>query len=303
MSLRLSVALTSSHPEVAPRVAAAQAIERARAANRAGLDGLFVGDHHATSTPYLQNVPFLGRLLAEWDDRPAGCLFLLPLWNPVLVAEQVATLATIAAGRFVLQTGLGGSERDSTAMGVDHRKRPSMFEEGLGIIRRLLAGETVDAVGRYSFRGARISPIPPEPVDVWVGDSATVGIERAARLGDGFLAAPYLRAEAADQAAQYVAACASVGREPGTVALRRDVYVAASQDEARTVREQTIATGYRGMPVDALAIGTVDQVAESFRAFGELGYTEIVVRHLVNDQRRVLDSYERLGEVRRLIRA
>ncbi|HEX2564828.1 MAG TPA: hypothetical protein VHK25_12975 [Acidimicrobiales bacterium] len=31
----------------------------------------------------------LGRLLAEWGDRPAGALYLLPLWNPVLVAEQV----------------------------------------------------------------------------------------------------------------------------------------------------------------------------------------------------------------------
>ena len=47
----------------------------------------------------------------------------------------------------------------------------------------------------------------------------------------------------------------------------------------------------------------MEQVAESFRAFGELGYTEIVVRHLVNDQQRVLDSYERLGEVRRMIQA
>jgi hypothetical protein len=40
-----------------------------------------------------QNTPMLGRLLAEWSDRPAGALFLLPLWNPVLVAEQVGTLA------------------------------------------------------------------------------------------------------------------------------------------------------------------------------------------------------------------
>jgi hypothetical protein len=46
-----------------------------------------------------QNTPMLGRLLAEWSDRPAGALFLLPLWNPVLVAEQVGTLAAIAAGR------------------------------------------------------------------------------------------------------------------------------------------------------------------------------------------------------------
>jgi hypothetical protein len=37
----------------------------------------------------------LGRLLAEWGEAPAGCLFLLPLWHPVLVAEQIGTLTPI----------------------------------------------------------------------------------------------------------------------------------------------------------------------------------------------------------------
>lgn len=47
-------------------------IERAAAARRSGLHSLFVGDHHATANPYYQNVPILGRLLAEWGDAPAG---------------------------------------------------------------------------------------------------------------------------------------------------------------------------------------------------------------------------------------
>ena len=62
-----------------------------------GLDSLFVGDHHNVPVPYYQNVAILGRLLAEWDTRPAGALFLLPLWHPVLLAEQIGTLASIAA--------------------------------------------------------------------------------------------------------------------------------------------------------------------------------------------------------------
>jgi alkanesulfonate monooxygenase SsuD/methylene tetrahydromethanopterin reductase-like flavin-dependent oxidoreductase (luciferase family) len=78
-------------------------VERAAAAAAAGLDSLFVGDHHATGpVAYYQNSVILGRLLAEWSDRPAGALYLLPAWNPVLVAEQVGTLAALAAGPFVL---------------------------------------------------------------------------------------------------------------------------------------------------------------------------------------------------------
>ena len=56
-------------------------------------------------------------MLAEWGDGPAGALYLLPLWNPVLVAEQAATLACIAKGRFILQCGLG-DRRQAKAMGV-----------------------------------------------------------------------------------------------------------------------------------------------------------------------------------------
>ena len=67
-------------------------IERAAAAHRAALASLFVGDQHVSPTPYYQNTPMLGRLLAEWGEAPAGCLFLLPLWHPVLVAEQIGTL-------------------------------------------------------------------------------------------------------------------------------------------------------------------------------------------------------------------
>ena len=82
-------------------------IERAAAARRAALDTLFVGDQHVSPTPYYQNTPILGRLLAEWGEAPAGCLFLLPLWHPVLVAEQIGTLAAIARGPFIMQCGLG----------------------------------------------------------------------------------------------------------------------------------------------------------------------------------------------------
>ena len=83
----------------------------ARGRGDAGLDSLFVGDHHNVPVPYYQNVPMLGRLLAEWDDRPAGALFLLPLWHPVLLAEQIGTLASIAAGPFIMQCAVGGGAR------------------------------------------------------------------------------------------------------------------------------------------------------------------------------------------------
>src|ERR1700730_906009 len=106
--MRIGISLTSNHPDVKDsRQGARWMIERAAAANPAALDSLFVGDQHVSPTLYYQNTPMLGRLLAEWGKAPAGCLFLLPLWHPVLVAEQIGTLAAIAQGPFIMQCGLG----------------------------------------------------------------------------------------------------------------------------------------------------------------------------------------------------
>src|SRR5256885_14456164 len=100
--MKVGVSLTSRHVVDDPREGARWMIERAAAARRAGLDSLFVGDHHATPAPYYQKVPILGRLLAEWGEAPAGCLFLLPLWNPVLVAEPIWTLAARPPVRYIV---------------------------------------------------------------------------------------------------------------------------------------------------------------------------------------------------------
>jgi alkanesulfonate monooxygenase SsuD/methylene tetrahydromethanopterin reductase-like flavin-dependent oxidoreductase (luciferase family) len=274
-------------------------IERTAAAHRAGLDSLFVGDQHVSPTPYYQNTPMLGCLLAEWGKAPAGCLFLLPLWHPVLVAEQIGTLAAIAQGPFIMQCGLGWGEARFAAMGANIRTRPSAFEEGLDIVRRLLAGETVSSARRFRIAEASLALRLAEPVEVWIGASAPPAIDRAARLAEGWIASPSLTPEEARaQADLYRERCAAHGRRPGAIVLRRDVYVGESPSEAQAVLKHTLTRGYRGMPAEALIAGSVDEVAEEFRTFGEIGYTDILVRHLTNDQSKVLGSVARLAAVR-----
>ena len=282
--MRVGISLTSSHTVADPREGARWMVERTAAAARAGLDSLFVGDHHATPGPYYQNVPMLGRMLAEWTDRPAGCLFLLPLWNPVLVAEQVGTLAAIARGRFIFQCGLGDGQAQFLAMGANIKQRPSAFEEAFDIVKRLLAGETVSSQGRFVVERARLSLRPAEPVEYWVGASVRVSIDRAARIGDGWLASPSLTMSAAREQAQwYLDACARYGRKPTAVAIRRDIYVGESSAEAAAVAQAIVKAGYRGFDPSALVWGSVAEVTEKFRALAPLGYTDIIVRHITDD--------------------
>ena len=297
--MKVGISLTSVHDVKDPREAARWMIERTAAARRAGLDSLFIGDHHASPTPYYQNTPMLGRLLAEWGDAPAGCLFLLPLWNPVLVAEHIGTLASIATGRFIMQCGLGYGEPQFAAMGANIKTRPSAFEESLDIVRRLLAGETVSSAGRFTLTNASISPRAPEPVEVWIGASAPPAIDRAARIADAWIAVPSLSLEQARaQADLYRERCAAYGTRPTAIALRRDIFVGESSAEAKAVLEHAMAKGYRGIAPEALIAGSIDEVTERFRALGALGYTDIIVRHLTNDQPKVLGSLARLAKVR-----
>jgi alkanesulfonate monooxygenase SsuD/methylene tetrahydromethanopterin reductase-like flavin-dependent oxidoreductase (luciferase family) len=298
--MRVGISLTSNHPDARdPREGARWMIERAAAARQAGLDSLFVGDQHISPTPYYQNTPMLGRLLAEWGQAPAGCLFLLPLWHPVLVAEQIGTLASIAQGRFIMQCGLGYGEARFAAMGANIKTRPSAFEESLDIVRRLLAGETVSSSGRFRITKASLALRPAEPAEVWIGASAAPAIDRAARMADGWIGSPGLtREEARSQSAFYRERCAAYGNRPAAVALRRDIYVGESSADAQAVLQQALSKGYRGISAEALIAGSIDEVAAQFRILGDLGYTDMIARHLTNDQSKVLGSLERLQAVR-----
>jgi alkanesulfonate monooxygenase SsuD/methylene tetrahydromethanopterin reductase-like flavin-dependent oxidoreductase (luciferase family) len=297
--MQLGISLSSSYSEADVRIGARWMIERAQASAAAGLDSLFVGDHHATPAPYYQNTPILARALAVWGDAPAGALYLLPFRHPVLLAEEIATLATIVPDRFIMQAGLGHGEREFAAFGINPRHRPSRFEESLDIMRRLWAGETVSRDGRWTIREARISPTPPEPIEVWIAGSAPVAIERAARLGDGWLAAPGLTpAEAHESLDHYLAMCAKHGREPGVRAIRRDVYVGATQAEADEIGGRIVAHGYRGFPPQATVVGDPQSVARAFAGYAQMGYTHVIVRNLVSDQRQALDCIARLQKVK-----
>ena len=297
--MRVGVSLSSSYMVDDVRDGAAQMVARAAAADDAGLDVLSIGDRHSVPLPYYQNTPMLGRLLAEWGERPAGCLFLVPLWHPVTMAEQIGTLASIARGPFVVQTGLGGGDEQFAAMGVSLRDRRRWFEEKVDLVKALLAGETVSS-STFGIEGAVANPTPPGTVEWWIGTNVDAGIDRAARMGDAWYADVGLTLETAAASLEtYLAACDRHGRTPVRIPLRRDVYVAESQEDAETAAVPWVERNYRGLPPEAIVYGSVETVAEEFSRYGELGFTDIIVRQLPVEPDQAVASIMLLGEVRR----
>jgi alkanesulfonate monooxygenase SsuD/methylene tetrahydromethanopterin reductase-like flavin-dependent oxidoreductase (luciferase family) len=279
-------------------------VAQARAANEAGLDTISLGDHHSTGpTSYVQNVPMLGRILAEWDDRPAGCLFLVPLWHPVLLAEQVGTLAAMASGPFIIQTGLGGGSAQFEAMGARLPDRGRLLEEGIVAVQALLRGETVSNAA-WGFADARIAPLPPSGTEWWIGGAAPAAVDRAARLGDCWYGNADLTPEtSAATLAVYRDACTRHGRQPLRIPIRKDVFIAETAAEAEQVGNGLMAAGYRGFERSAVAYGDPDGVAEQLSVFAELGFTDVIIRTMTVPADAAARSVALAGEVRSRLRS
>jgi alkanesulfonate monooxygenase SsuD/methylene tetrahydromethanopterin reductase-like flavin-dependent oxidoreductase (luciferase family) len=283
--MRIGVSISSTHAERGPQLM----IERARVAYASGLASLTIGDHHNMGVPYAQNTPMLGRLLAEWPDRPAGCLFLVPLWNPLLMAEQIGTLSAMHDDTFIVQAAIGFGADQFAAFGTTERARARRLEEAIPVVKRLLAGEVVDSEF-FDMAGGRVGLRSDKPIEWWVGAGVDAALERAARLGDVWYASPGNDvAAAADRLERF----RSLG---GTrAAIRKDVLVLADRDLARATADATIASGYRGLTRSQLIVGNADDAAEQLAPYFEVGFEEVVVRCMSGPQEQALETLELLG--------
>lgn len=275
-------------------------LEIAAAARAAGLDGLLVGDNHAIAASYancFSPLPTLARLLAETGTMPAGAVLLAPFYHPVLLAEQIGTIAAFARGPLIVTLANGGNARAFAAYGVAFSSRARRLEELATLLRRLLAGERVTFQGRYfALDGVSISPLPPVPVEIWIGGTVPAAAARAGRLGDAWLTGQNATDdEVVRQLAVYRDAAAEAGRTPRAV-LRRDIFVAETDDAAHAEVDRVLAEGYRGTGKDELLVGSPASVVERLRSYRGLGFSEVMVRHITGDHRLMLRSFELIGE-------
>ena len=127
-------------------------LDQVRAARDNGLHSVWVSQHYlAAPFQMLQQMSLLGRIAAEAGSMRIGTnIFLLPIHNPVYVAEQVATLDVIAGGRFIFGVGLGYRPEEFDAFGVEMKTRVPRFLESLEIARRLWTEAEVTYDGRPS---------------------------------------------------------------------------------------------------------------------------------------------------------
>jgi probable F420-dependent oxidoreductase len=117
-------------------------------------------------------------------------VLVLPGRNPVVLAKELASLDRLSNGRLLPAVGIGAPvPAEHRAFGVDRTERAALFDESLGLIRRLWTEDRVDHDGpRFHVEGVSLRPKPlQDPVDVWLGGGSPSELRRVGRLGDGWL--------------------------------------------------------------------------------------------------------------------
>ena len=142
----------------------------------------------------------------------------LPLRNPLLVAKQVASIASLSRDRFRLGVGVSWMPEEFAWTGTDKRTRGARTDEAIEIIKSVCAGggpRWVEHHGRHhDFDRLMISPAPERPVKVLVGGHSDAAMQRAARH-EGWISANCSEAEIVDLVTRLRQHLAEQGKEPG----------------------------------------------------------------------------------------
>jgi alkanesulfonate monooxygenase SsuD/methylene tetrahydromethanopterin reductase-like flavin-dependent oxidoreductase (luciferase family) len=273
-------------------------VDQVRAARDARFDLIVMGQHYL-STPFqeVQTVPALARLCAEAGPMRIGAtVLLLPLLNPVDVAEQVATLDVISEGRFIFGAGLGYRDQEYEAFGIEAAERVPRFLESLEVIKRLWTEDEVTHRGRF-FRltNARLvlKPVQRPHPPVWFAANNDAAVERSARMADAWVINPHAKLPILErQMDLYRKARAESGKPmPAERPLIKELYVAPDRRsafaECRPFLEakyqaygawgqdkalphgDSFAGGFEELVRDRFVIGDPDDVIRELRRYAE----------------------------------
>jgi alkanesulfonate monooxygenase SsuD/methylene tetrahydromethanopterin reductase-like flavin-dependent oxidoreductase (luciferase family) len=168
-----------------------ECLEEIEEGERLGLSDVWLSEHHFVDDGYLPSPLVVAAAIASRTTTMGigTNILLLPMHHPLRVAEDAAVVDLLSNGRFTLGVGQGYVQHEFEALGFNRKNRPSLFEEGIQVIRRAWdEGRTGFEGKRWSFEDLPFEPRPNRRLPIYAGAFAEPAIERAARLADGFLA-------------------------------------------------------------------------------------------------------------------
>jgi alkanesulfonate monooxygenase SsuD/methylene tetrahydromethanopterin reductase-like flavin-dependent oxidoreductase (luciferase family) len=266
--VHFGIFLEERRPGTSELAAFQETLDFAEAAEASGLDGVWLGEIHFNPTRSVHSAPIaLASFIAARTRRVriGTAVQVLPLGNPLRIAEDVATVDHLSQGRFDFGIGRSGSPRAYDALGIPYAESQARFEESLRIILEAWKGKPFSYDGKfYRFEKATVGPrphqLPHPPLRMAANSQETfpivgrLGLPLFVGLRD--LSVPELRLHVAS----YRAAWREAGHPgDGDVCLRIPVYAAPTEKEAvEEPRENTLYFFRRHAELTRSGMGRAD---------------------------------------------
>jgi alkanesulfonate monooxygenase SsuD/methylene tetrahydromethanopterin reductase-like flavin-dependent oxidoreductase (luciferase family) len=216
-------------------------VTQARRAEESSLDLLGVGHHiDHSGRPWLQPVPTLTHLAAITDRiKLMTAILLVPLYHPVTLAEDLATLHVLSDGRFVLGAGMGWRQDEYVEAGLDWAGRRKRMDQTLRAIRGIWAGQgcTMEGADFTVDVGGPGLQLPGGMPDIVLAGQAPAAVARAARQGDGWIVSSETPLpEFAALAAHYRSTARAANRgDGGRIVVMRNIVIKRDSTEAGSI--------------------------------------------------------------------
>lgn len=217
-----------------------------------GFTSLLLGQHLLSSPICMfQTIPLLATLSQLTNRMQLGPgVLLLSMLNPILTAEESATIDWLSDGRFVLAAGLGYRPEEFQAMGVNVKDRVGRFAEGIEIVKRLWTEDRITHAGSHfqlTNVGASVRPKQNPRPPIWIGGDVESAVRRAARIGDAWLASPTCDLDTLSTHMEAFRAERRKHQLPETVAcpIIRECFVGRTVTEAQSISRGPLLYKYR----------------------------------------------------------
>jgi len=228
-------------------------LQQVKLAEEVNFDSAWVSEHHFLEDGYCPSPSVIASAMAAVTERirigSAGII--LPLHNPIRIAEDAALVDNISNGRFDLGLVLGYRKDEFDGLGIPMKQRPSRMEEGIDVIVKSWTEDKFSYQGkRYNFNNLSVTPKPvqkPHP-PIYIGAFEEPAIRRAGRLGYPLLIGPGRTMQMVrDTLGFYNDAAQMAGRNPNTVEhiLLRETYVGEDRKKAREQADKYIISMYK----------------------------------------------------------
>ncbi len=162
-----------------------------------GLADVWVSDHviqpvsQGYPSPYLYE-PLLTLGWAAAATKRIGLgtsVLVVPQYHPLQLANSLASLDNLSAGRLKIAAGVGWSRAEYDALDQEFVTRGSRMDEALEIFRTVWTDDPTSFDGEhYSYNDIKLLPKPATPIPIWIGGSSQAAYDRAMHRGDGFQA-------------------------------------------------------------------------------------------------------------------